>query len=52
VTQGIGLLGAQRPGVAIQARVMADNSGSLRLFRGLGWNESVDGGRHLFVRLP
>ena len=52
VTQGVELLGVQRPGVAITARVMADNTGSLRLFRGLGWNESLDGGGHLFVQLP
>ncbi len=52
VTQGIGLLGAHRPGVAVAARVMADNGRSLRLFRGLGWSESVDGGDHLFVQRP
>ena len=52
VTQGVALLGVRRPGVAITARVMADNTGSLRLFRGLGWSESVDGGDHLFVQLP
>jgi RimJ/RimL family protein N-acetyltransferase len=52
VTEGIGLLGAQRPGVVIAARVMADNVGSLRLFRGLGWSESVEGGDHQFVQMP
>ena len=52
VTGGVGFLGSRRPGVAITARVMADNRGSLRLFRVLGWSESVDGGHHLFVHLP
>jgi RimJ/RimL family protein N-acetyltransferase len=52
VTQGIELLGVRRPSVPITARVMADNPGSLRLFRGLGWNESVDRGDHLFVQPP
>lgn len=50
VTHGVGLLGVRHPAVAITARVMADNAGSLRLFRGIGWNETVDGGDHLFVQ--
>jgi hypothetical protein len=28
---------------------MADNAGSLRVFRGLGWRESMDGGDHQFL---
>jgi RimJ/RimL family protein N-acetyltransferase len=50
VSRGIELLGTARPGVTVSARVMADNSRSLQLFRQLGWNESVDGGDHLFDR--
>jgi len=49
VTQGVELLGVRRPGATVTARVMADNNWSLKLFRGLGWNESLDGGDHLFV---
>jgi ribosomal protein S18 acetylase RimI-like enzyme len=49
VTNGIEHLRTLRPDAAIAARVMADNTGSLRVFRGLGWNESVEGGDHLFV---
>lgn len=51
VTQGVQWLGARRPGAEIAARVMGNNDVSLRLFRGLEWNETVDGGDHVFVQL-
>jgi RimJ/RimL family protein N-acetyltransferase len=50
VTHGAQLFRLQRPDATITARVMADNVASLRVFRGLGWNESVEGGDHLFVQ--
>ncbi len=50
VTHGVEHLRLLRPGLTITARVMADNVGSLLVFRGLGWNESVEDGDHLFVQ--
>jgi RimJ/RimL family protein N-acetyltransferase len=50
VTQGVQHFRLLRPKVTITARVMAGNVGSLQVFRGLGWNESVEGRDHLFVQ--
>jgi ribosomal protein S18 acetylase RimI-like enzyme len=50
VIQGIEHFRLLRPGATITARVMADNVGSLRVFRGLAWTESVEGGNHVFVQ--
>ncbi len=50
VTHGVRRFRLLRPDVALTARVMADNVGSLRVFRGLGWDESVEGEDHLFVQ--
>jgi RimJ/RimL family protein N-acetyltransferase len=50
VTHGVQQFRLLRPGATITARVMADNVGSLRVFRGLGWTESVEGGDHVFVQ--
>jgi RimJ/RimL family protein N-acetyltransferase len=50
VTEGVRLFRTLRPGATITARVMADNAASLRVFRGLGWSETVEGGDHVFVQ--
>ena len=49
VLGGVERLEELRPGAKVMARVMPDNSASLRVFRGLGWSESADQGDHLFV---
>jgi RimJ/RimL family protein N-acetyltransferase len=50
VTHGVQHIRLLRPDATITARVMADNAGSLRVFRGLGWSESVEGRDHVFVQ--
>jgi RimJ/RimL family protein N-acetyltransferase len=49
IVQGVEWLRGVQPGARVTARVMADNVGSLRVFRRLGWTESVEGGDYLFV---